>query len=126
MRFEPIKRRLGKLEHGATTADAVLHFADASTRAVTIRHPLQLFCTACARIHFYLASNPSPDSPLTTGEPPRLELVKPVSPYDELIDLFGLAVDIESDNRFLFWIAGICQDARAEAEKAENLHSGAT
>ena len=103
MRFEPIKRRLGKLEHGATTADAVLHFADASTRAVT-----------------------SPDSPLTTGEPPRLDLVKPVSPYDELIDLFGLAVDIESDNRFLFWIAGICQDARAEAEKAENLHSGAT
>jgi hypothetical protein len=123
MRYEPLKRRLGKLEVGATTADAVLHFADASTRAVKVKHPLSMFCAACARIHFFLASNPSPDSPLTVE--PKLELVKPVSPYDELIDLFGRAVDIESDNRFLFWIAGICQDARIEAEKAENLRSGA-
>ena len=33
MRYEPFKRRLGKLEHGAETADAVLLFADKSTRA---------------------------------------------------------------------------------------------
>lgn len=124
MRYDPFKRRLEKLEHGASTADAVLKFADASTRAVKVKHPLSLFCAACARIHYWLALNPSPESPLA-HEPPKLELVKPVSPYDELIDLFGRAVDIESDNRFLFWIAGICQDARVEAEKGENLRSGA-
>jgi hypothetical protein len=118
MRYDPFKRRLEKLEHGAATADAVLKFADASTRAVNIKHPLSLFCAACARLHFFLASNPSPDSPLTVE--PKSELVKPKSPYDELIALFGRAVDIESDNKFLFWIAGVCHDCAEE--EAKTLH----
>jgi hypothetical protein len=117
MRFDPIKRRLGKLEVGRSTADAVLVFPDSSVRAVSIHHPLELFCAACARLSFLLRHQ--------APEPVPLMLIEPVSPYDELIDLFGKAVDIESDNRFLFWIAGICQDARVEAEKAENLRTGA-
>jgi hypothetical protein len=111
-RYDPFKRRLGKLEHGAASADAVLRFADASTRAVSVRHQLKLFCAACARLSFSLeASKPE-------LEASALRVERPVSAYDSLIEMFGRAVDIQRNDKFLFWIVGVCQECIEEEQKA--------
>jgi hypothetical protein len=115
MRYDPIKRRLGKLEVGAGgTADAVLRFPDASTRAVSVRHPLSLFCAACARLSFSLA--------LAHGTPEHSEPeegARPASKYDGLIEMFGRASDIKSDNRFLYWIQDVCRQCIEEEERGD-------
>lgn len=107
MHYDPLKRRLGKLEHGAETADAVLLFADDSTRAVSVKHPLSLFCAACSRLSFSLAPENAPEKEQ-----------RPVSAYDGLIELFGRAVAIQTtDNRFLHWIQDVCRQCLEEEER---------
>jgi hypothetical protein len=102
MRFDGMKRRLGKLEHGRASADAILRFADESIRGVSVRHPLELFCAACARLCFFLGPS---------------EGARPASPYDELIDLFGRATDIQTDDKFLLTILGVYRQCIEEAPK---------
>lgn len=41
-------------------------------------------------------------------------VVEPVSPYDELVDLFARAVELRSEDKFLFLIFGLCQQIAQE------------
>jgi hypothetical protein len=86
----------------------VLLFPDASMRAVCVKHPLELWCAACERLAFYLKAQEEP-SPLMEAEP--------VNPYDELVDLFGRAADIKTDDRFMRWIFGLCHQVAEESPK---------
>jgi hypothetical protein len=110
MRYDPFKRRLGKLETGAKPADAVLRFADASTRAVSVRYPLELFLAACRRLASALEAQHEPAAS-------ALSVVRPLSPYDELIDLLGRAEDIQTETTFLHWIFGVCHQCIEEEPK---------
>jgi hypothetical protein len=109
MSYEPLQRRLAKLEHGrGGDAECVLHFPDNSTRAVSFRKPLELFCATCARLSHTLAQRHEHEPDI---EP------RPESRYDKLIELFGRADGIQTDNRFLFVIQDLCRQAIEEEQK---------
>jgi hypothetical protein len=114
MRFNSsIEKRVARLEGRAGVCDAVLHFADGSTRAVTVRNALALFCAACARASYYLGPpEKSPRSKDFDFPAPR-----PASPYDNLIDLFGTAERVESTDNFLYTVQTVCQTAIEEGGK---------
>jgi hypothetical protein len=118
MRYEPIKRRLAKLEHGASTADAVLLFADDSTRAVSVKHPLSLFCAACSRLSSAISTPEHLAELRASGVSLEMPEARPVSAYDGLIEMFGRASGIKSDDRFLYWIQDVCRQVIEEEQKA--------
>ena len=83
MRFDTIRRRVQALELKRGVADATLHFADGSSRAVQLRDALGALCQCWTMMHAKLVGEPAP----------------PASPYDEAVALFGAAESIEADPR---------------------------
>ena len=118
MTFDSQRRRVESLENGSTYTDAVLTFPDGSTRAVTFRNKLGVFCDAASR-----CSHAGPG--ICEGNeqiPHRTESQKgprPTSEYDAAIDLLGRAISIESKDRFLLLVHETCQQA-VELEAARN------
>jgi hypothetical protein len=113
MRSDSLKRRLAQLEQKSGVSDAVLRFADGSTRSITIRHKnhkLQLFCAAMDRTSYFLG--PPEGRERSSSGPP------PVSKFDRLIDLFGTAESVEADDVFLReTVFGVCKGAIEEGKK---------
>jgi hypothetical protein len=114
MRFDRIKKRLDALERKSSISDAVLTFADGSTRAVRLKCPLGIFCDACA-LQSWKAGPPEWRKEELANEP------MPVSEYDTAIQLFARAVSVKSDDRFLQLVWQMCHDAvvREPGESAE-------
>jgi hypothetical protein len=114
IRFDAIKKRLAKLERSNPSSDAVLTFADGSTRAVRLKDPLGIFCAAMSLQSW--KAGPPEGRPNADAERPR-----PVSQYDLAMSLFARAVKVESEDRFLQLVLQLCQeaDAREEGESAE-------
>jgi hypothetical protein len=93
MRLDGIKTRLVNLEKKRSTSDALLTFADGSTRSLFVKDPLGCCCAAFNRIHWKTKAH--------HGMPPRTKGPFPVSPHDNVLDLMSNAVEIESNDVFL-------------------------
>ena len=119
MTFDSQRRRVESLESASSLTDAILTFPDGSTRAVTFRNKLGVFCTAADR-----CAHAGPG--ICEGNeqiPHRTEWhEKPLPPdeFDAAVDLLGRAVSIQSDDRFLKLVHETCQQA-VELEKERDV-----
>jgi hypothetical protein len=111
MPSDNLKRRLDALERKSQVSDAVLTFADGSTRSVRLKDPLGIFCAACD-LQSWKAGPPEGLEADAERRP------RPVSPFDFALDLFSRAVKVESEDRprFLQLVLQMCQEARAREE----------
>jgi hypothetical protein len=119
--FKNFQRRLASLEDSSSYADAVLTFPDGSTRAVTFREPLGVFCAAASRCaHFgpgICEGNEQIPQQTESQKGPR-----PTSQYDAAIDLLGRAVSIDSEDHFLHLVYELSRRAiELESKKKEEV-----
>lgn len=113
-----LEQRLRNLEGRLKPSDAVLIFADGTSRGVRIarKRTLRLFMDAMhLNRFFFLRAHPK----YAEGELPT---VKPDLQYENVVRLFGAAARLEAKNRFLVTIWGVCVEAmQFEAEISKNV-----
>ena|ERR1700676_3443249 len=115
MRFDSLRRRIKSMERASPIADGVLVFPDGSTRAIRIADPLGVMCDAMSLCSWAGEGIYEGDSQI----PHRTEWQlgpRPVSKHDATIALLALASSIETEDRFLLTVQGMCEQA-IEVEK---------
>jgi len=118
MRYDSLRRRIKSIERASPIADGVLVFPDGSTRAIRVGDPLGVMCDAMALCSWAGDGICEGDETI----PHRTEWQqgpRPVSRHDGTIKLLGAAVDIETEDRFLITVQGMCEQA-VETEAKRN------
>jgi hypothetical protein len=104
-----LENRLLGLESRCSPSDAVLHFEDGSTRRIRIRRQTRLALLLATFDE--AASCDHPDQPRQAGR------------FDEAIHLFASAPAVESDDRLVRSVHGICRCASEKRQEEKNNHA---
>ena len=82
-----LKKRLQRLERGASDADGILHFGNGSTAAIRVGDGVALLCAAMRRTSARLEGEPIPQSK-----------------HDNLLSAFSRAESVETGDNLLLAI----------------------
>jgi hypothetical protein len=113
MKFKDFRKRINQLEAADRVGYTTFRFSDGTTSSVRIRHKklLNVFIDTLDKLCAYPSEGQA-----------RLE--EPTTPNDSLIELLGRAEVVETDNKFLLTIHGLCSDLRDQKERRGESENG--